>query len=228
MTAQTALRYRYTFKYDPDPDLSYIEDTEEGYQHNGPFLNDHLRTSRPELRRWNGYRIESDHGPGGHHRSGRIGQWYVVRIFAPHGGASWLRLALPGEVEMTWEDYRDTYGDKSRYVSFGCIQEKRTPRGTWGTADSIWGLDFYDYGPDPTPYTDEPYTLDEIRQKWEWIADHFEEDDEPGMSEDDFSATLAELLAEMPISAILAIPGVYEAVSEELNNDVLARWEQTR
>lgn len=38
-----------------------------------------------------------------------------------------------------------------------------------------------------------------------------------------FDAALAEILDEMTGGAILQIPGVYEAVSEELNNEALQR-----
>jgi hypothetical protein len=39
--------------------------------------------------------------------------------------------------------------------------------------------------------------------------------------EEDFDRKLEELIGEMTPGGILAIPGVYEAVSEALNNDVI-------
>ena len=43
-----------------------------------------------------------------------------------------------------------------------------------------------------------------------------------------FDAKLAELLSEMSGAEILQIPGVYEVVSEELNNDALEALEKER
>ena len=44
------------------------------------------------------------------------------------------------------------------------------------------------------------------------------------MSTEDFDRYLLAALEKMSASSILAIPGVYEAVSEELNNEVLDAW----
>jgi hypothetical protein len=41
-----------------------------------------------------------------------------------------------------------------------------------------------------------------------------------------FDELLAEILDEGKASALLTIPGVYEAVSEHFNNDVLKRWHE--
>jgi hypothetical protein len=41
-----------------------------------------------------------------------------------------------------------------------------------------------------------------------------------------FDELLAEILDEEKASALLTIPGVYEAVSEHFNNDVLKRWHE--
>lgn len=45
------------------------------------------------------------------------------------------------------------------------------------------------------------------------------------ITQDEFDAILLELLFGMSASALLAIDGIYEIVSEELNNEVLATWE---
>ena len=43
-----------------------------------------------------------------------------------------------------------------------------------------------------------------------------------------FDAILAEILDEMTGDQILGLPGVYECVSEEFNNEVIKRWEERR
>lgn len=48
------------------------------------------------------------------------------------------------------------------------------------------------------------------------------------MTTEDFDRHLREVLNSMTPEQILAIPGVYEAVSEELNNEVLDSWDQER
>lgn len=45
------------------------------------------------------------------------------------------------------------------------------------------------------------------------------------MRQEDFDRLLLEIVGQMTPAQILAIPGVYEIVSEELNNDVLCAWE---
>ena len=42
-----------------------------------------------------------------------------------------------------------------------------------------------------------------------------------------FDAILEEIVGKMSAGALLAIPGVYEVLSEELNNEVLQRLEET-
>lgn len=44
------------------------------------------------------------------------------------------------------------------------------------------------------------------------------------MTQDEFDRILAEIMNEQPAANLLTIPGVYEAVSEHFNNDVLDRW----
>jgi hypothetical protein len=46
------------------------------------------------------------------------------------------------------------------------------------------------------------------------------------MSNDDFREHLLEIMEEQGMEAVLMVPGVYEAVSEHFNNDVLERWEE--
>lgn len=48
------------------------------------------------------------------------------------------------------------------------------------------------------------------------------------MTNAEFDSILAEILDGMPGEALLAIPGVYEVVSEHFNNEVLERWEAER
>ena len=43
------------------------------------------------------------------------------------------------------------------------------------------------------------------------------------VTQEEFDAALVALLEEMSAEEIIAIPGVYEAVSEALNNDAIAR-----
>ena len=45
------------------------------------------------------------------------------------------------------------------------------------------------------------------------------------MTDADFDAILEKILDEMKGGQLLQVPGVYEAVSEHFNNDVLERWE---
>jgi hypothetical protein len=46
------------------------------------------------------------------------------------------------------------------------------------------------------------------------------------ITQEAFDAKLAEIMDESPASSLLSIPGVYEAVSEYFNNDVLAELEE--
>jgi hypothetical protein len=48
------------------------------------------------------------------------------------------------------------------------------------------------------------------------------------ISQERFDQLLAEIMDESVASALLSIPGVYEAVSEHFNNDVLDRYEQEK
>jgi hypothetical protein len=45
------------------------------------------------------------------------------------------------------------------------------------------------------------------------------------ISQDEFDTYLENLVGMMTPAQLLAIPGVYEVLSEELNNDVMAAWE---
>lgn len=49
-------------------------------------------------------------------------------------------------------------------------------------------------------------------------------DDYPHVTTERFDTVLAELVAEMTPGQLFAVPGIYEALSEELNNAVLARF----
>lgn len=44
------------------------------------------------------------------------------------------------------------------------------------------------------------------------------------MTQEEFDAILAEILDEQPASHLLGVAGVYEAVAECYNNDVLNKW----
>ena len=46
------------------------------------------------------------------------------------------------------------------------------------------------------------------------------------MDQADFDRILEEIMDEKPASALLTVPGVYEAVSEHFNNTVIERWER--
>lgn len=45
------------------------------------------------------------------------------------------------------------------------------------------------------------------------------------MTDDDFDRHLLGVMECMTMVQILELPGIYKVVSEELNNDVLAAWE---
>jgi len=46
------------------------------------------------------------------------------------------------------------------------------------------------------------------------------------MTQEEYDKILEELMDESPGSCLLPIPGVYEAVSEHFNNDILSIWEK--
>ena len=45
------------------------------------------------------------------------------------------------------------------------------------------------------------------------------------ITQDEFDSILVEMLSEMSGDILLSIPGVYEILAEELNNDVLSTWQ---
>jgi hypothetical protein len=45
---------------------------------------------------------------------------------------------------------------------------------------------------------------------------------------EDFDKFLMQIVAEQSSLALLHIPGIYEILCEEFNNDVIRLWEQTR
>jgi hypothetical protein len=49
--------------------------------------------------------------------------------------------------------------------------------------------------------------------------------DTEDMSNRDFDRILLDVLSEQSTVALLRIPGIYEIVSEEFNNEVITRWE---
>jgi len=46
------------------------------------------------------------------------------------------------------------------------------------------------------------------------------------MTQNDFDCILMDVLRETKASELINVPGFYEIVSEEFNNEVLSRWEQ--
>ena len=48
-----------------------------------------------------------------------------------------------------------------------------------------------------------------------------------GLSHDDFTTILQDVI-EDNVKYLLSIPGIYEVLSEEFNNEVLDRWEQAQ
>ncbi|MCK9597884.1 MAG: hypothetical protein M0R06_02515 [Sphaerochaeta sp.] len=46
------------------------------------------------------------------------------------------------------------------------------------------------------------------------------------ITNDEFDKILAEVLDENRASSLLSVPGIYEILSEEFNNEVLCRWEE--
>ena len=61
-------------------------------------------------------------------------------------------------------------------------------------------------GGDPEPYREDP--------------------DPANMTNDDFYAEILELVRETPAESLLAAPGVYEALAEDLNNEAIRRWQE--
>ena len=53
-----------------------------------------------------------------------------------------------------------------------------------------------------------------------------EKDPYANMTDEDFDRILEDHVAKLNAAALLAIPGIYEILSEELNNSVLEAWEQ--
>jgi len=48
------------------------------------------------------------------------------------------------------------------------------------------------------------------------------------MTVDDFNETLSEILSGVKASTLLSIPGIFEILAEEYNNDVLDKWEENQ
>ncbi len=46
------------------------------------------------------------------------------------------------------------------------------------------------------------------------------------ITQEEFDKHLAEILSKMSTAELLAIPGLYEVVSEDLNNAVIKHWEE--
>lgn len=46
------------------------------------------------------------------------------------------------------------------------------------------------------------------------------------MTNEEFQEILVEIINENLPSDLLCIPGIYEILSEEFNNDILTRWEE--
>ena len=46
------------------------------------------------------------------------------------------------------------------------------------------------------------------------------------MSQNEFDCILMEILQETKASELISVPGFYEIVSEEFNNEVLDRWSE--
>ena len=45
------------------------------------------------------------------------------------------------------------------------------------------------------------------------------------ITNEQFDALLKQIIDEQPASALLSIPGIYEILSEEFNNEILERFE---
>lgn len=55
-----------------------------------------------------------------------------------------------------------------------------------------------------------------------------DETDASDVTQEEFDEALADLVHEMSADCILGIPGVYEAISEYLNNEVIDRARENR
>ena len=45
------------------------------------------------------------------------------------------------------------------------------------------------------------------------------------LTNDEFGRYLSDIIDESPASHLLSIPGIYEILAEEFNNEILTRWE---
>lgn len=75
-----------------------------------------------------------------------------------------------------------------------------------------------------TAKVEDPKSCPSCKQ-YNWKAQGMIYDD---MGQDEFNGVLFDLVNKEPASNLLTIPGVYELVAEEFNNDVLNEWERVK
>jgi len=51
---------------------------------------------------------------------------------------------------------------------------------------------------------------------------------ESKITSDEFNETLAGILQDVTANTLLDIPGIYEILAEEYNNEVIEKWEETQ
>jgi len=126
------MKYRIVWDYDDDPDMSYLPATEQEYDEQGPFMSDTCRICFEAITR-------RETAPG------RLGTAFVVhtrtgRIACRNGHGHGFATSTP----LTWEEYRETYGNLDRYVHLHCnVQHICGSCGAWETVASLYGIDLY-------------------------------------------------------------------------------------
>ena len=48
------------------------------------------------------------------------------------------------------------------------------------------------------------------------------------ISNEEFNNILLEILSEMPANQLISVPGIYEILAEEFNNEILQKWSQRK
>lgn len=139
---EVALRVRIEEDYDAD--LSYLSETEEEYKENGPLMAPTCAHCFGEIEtKYTNTRTSPNHSITVHKATGRIRcGWNNGRGFNHQAGI----YAIAERRELTWEEYRESYGDPNRYQSYGVIVEEWNPAvgAGWEVVTSVWGCDLYE------------------------------------------------------------------------------------
>jgi hypothetical protein len=143
---------RIRIEQDYDADLSYLAETEEEYQQNGPLMAPECANCGREIEtRFTNIRTSPNHLFHVHKGTGRI------RCNSSKG------YAMAERKPLTWDEYRETFGDPNRYNSYGVIVEKKCRCcGSWDHVTSVWGCDLYEQWADTGTFA----TLEEIDNQY--------------------------------------------------------------